>query len=52
MADTGSPKPSSSFRYDGVASSAGRHDRSGIVVKRCNEHGTDLMFTGTRLLSF
>ncbi|PWZ27239.1 putative serine/threonine-protein kinase WNK2 [Zea mays] len=27
--DTGSPKPSSSFRYDGVASSAGRHDRSG-----------------------
>jgi len=29
--DTGSPKPSSSFRYDGVASSAGRHDRSGSM---------------------
>jgi len=43
MADTGSPKPSSSFRYDRVASSVGRHDRSGIVVKRRNEHGTDLM---------
>ncbi|XP_066360644.1 probable serine/threonine-protein kinase WNK2 isoform X1 [Miscanthus floridulus] len=29
--DTGSPKPSSSFRYDRVASSVGCHDRSGSM---------------------
>ncbi|CAD6334954.1 unnamed protein product [Miscanthus lutarioriparius] len=29
--DTGSPKPSSSFRYDRVASSVGRHDCSGSM---------------------
>lgn len=29
--DTGSPKPSSSFRYDRVASCVGRHDHSGSM---------------------
>uniref|UniRef100_A0A804NLR1 non-specific serine/threonine protein kinase n=1 Tax=Zea mays TaxID=4577 RepID=A0A804NLR1_MAIZE len=36
--DIGSPKPSSSFRYDGVASSVGRHDRSGSMS---NSHPSD-----------
>ena len=33
MADTaGSPNPSTSYRYDRVASSVGRHDHTGIIV--------------------
>jgi WNK lysine deficient protein kinase len=38
MAGTaGSPNPSTSYRYDRVASSVGRHDRTGIVMKKYND---------------